>query len=489
MPPAQLRLHAGGRSAISTTRQRPTARHPGRRDPYRPPLTLPGLRRGAAWYPSGRSRRSGCSTIEPPRPDRGPWTNSSRVSVAARSSNASNAAGKHSRSVCRSRWVGRVRSQINVLRRSLRPGHHLDRLGPRGVAGPRSGAGAGRFGTRAGCAAGRHRSGGGHALFTIAQRTDFSGSARGGGGGASEKPAEGMAGAAASRRTRPGGELRDVVGRRAALLGVGREELPGRRRRRERGDGVVTDVGRWRGTPEHVARPAAVRPGGRHRGPQARGTRLPRGDHGVRPRRRRFRARCDLVGTEADRRGRLGHLGRVLRRELPGLDAVQPAGLRPHRRQQGHRRADREPRLRGAQDRLARRGRPRGGARRDRLVLGARHCPDRVADQPVAADPAAARAWREDRRPGGADHRGCRRPVRRRRLRGRPVLAGRDDGPAGARAGPPRRRGCGRLQHGLAVRPRLVHGAVRHGPVDDRPQRRRPGEGRRRRGGRPCAAG
>ena len=66
------RLHAGGRSAISTTLQRPTARHPGRRNPYRPPLTLPGLRRGAAWYPSGRSRRSGCSTIEPPRPDRGP---------------------------------------------------------------------------------------------------------------------------------------------------------------------------------------------------------------------------------------------------------------------------------------------------------------------------------------------------------------------------------------------------------------------------------
>ena len=184
-----------------------------------------------------------------------------------------------------------------------------------------------------------------------------------------------MAGAAAPRRTRPGGEFRDVVGRRAALLGAGRADLPGRRRRRERGDGVVTDVGRWRCPPEHVARPAAVRPGGRHRGPQARGARLPRGDHGVRPRRRRFRARCDLVGTEADRCGGLRHPGRVLRRELPGLDAVHPAGLRPHRRQQGHRRADREPRLRGAQDRLARRGRARGAARRDRPVLGGRPLP------------------------------------------------------------------------------------------------------------------
>ena len=41
--------------------------------------------------------------------------NSSRVSLAAKSSNASNAAGKYSRSACRSRWVCRVRSQINVL--------------------------------------------------------------------------------------------------------------------------------------------------------------------------------------------------------------------------------------------------------------------------------------------------------------------------------------------------------------------------------------
>src|SRR5665213_1542884 len=45
----------------------------------------------------------------------GALPSSSSVSLASRSSNASSAAGKYSRSVCRSRWVWRVRSQISVL--------------------------------------------------------------------------------------------------------------------------------------------------------------------------------------------------------------------------------------------------------------------------------------------------------------------------------------------------------------------------------------